>query len=65
MSAGKRSLPETILARLTFGQVPVDGSFWFDAPRSQRPMAETRNVEKTRDIQCDEPKSWPVPGVCR
>jgi hypothetical protein len=45
--------------------VPVDGTFWFDVPRSQRPMAKSGNVARTRDIQCGEPKSWPVPGVCR
>jgi hypothetical protein len=37
MSTRNRSLVEMILARLSFGQVPVDGSCWADPKREAQP----------------------------
>jgi hypothetical protein len=34
MSTRNQSLFEAILARISFGSVPVDGMYWFD-PRAQ------------------------------
>jgi len=37
MSTRKHSLFQAVLARLTLGAVPVDGSYWFD-PKGQNPQ---------------------------
>jgi hypothetical protein len=47
MSTRSQSLFQTILARLSFGAVPVDGVYWFD-PRNaqaQKPRQSTRIPE--------------------
>lgn len=44
MNTHRQTLFQAVLARLTFGAVPVDGSYWFDprdaqASRTTRPAA--------------------------
>jgi len=44
MNAQRQALFHSILARLSFGAVPVDGSYWFD-PRTPAPKPAPEPLE--------------------
>ncbi len=45
MSKSKRTLFETVLARMSLGAVPMDGIYWFD-PKALRERAEQQQAQK-------------------
>jgi hypothetical protein len=49
MSTRNQSLFEAILARISFGSVPVDGMYWFDPKGAVRP--EQRGEPRARRVQ--------------
>jgi hypothetical protein len=51
MSIRKRSLFEAILARISFGSVPVDGTYWFD------PKGQAKSSTQAGSTQASVPDS--------
>jgi hypothetical protein len=49
MSTRSPSLFQTILARISFGAVPVDGHYWFDPKNATRPKSR----QEPADVDAD------------
>jgi hypothetical protein len=49
MSTRSPSLFQAILARISFGTVPVDGSYWFDPKDATRPRSRQEPSEVDAD----------------
>lgn len=46
MSKSKHTLFEAVLARMSFGAVPMDGVYWFD-PKALREHVEKQRAQQT------------------
>jgi DsbC/DsbD-like thiol-disulfide interchange protein len=56
MSTHKRTLFQAVLARISFGAVPVDGTYWFDPKDAGIPDPVTSNSPRRCAVR---DRAWP------